>query len=70
MLLIFGPIFVAVIGAFLIAWKWLSSKQSNQFQAEEARLIQEIYQGLAKMEERVEVLETILLDRPRKERVK
>jgi len=29
-------------------------------------MIQEIYQGLSKMEERVDALETILLDRERK----
>ena len=31
-------------------------------QGEEARMIQEIYQGLARMEARVEALETILME--------
>ena len=31
-------------------------------EAEEARIVQEIHQGLSKLEERVEALETILMD--------
>jgi len=38
--------------------------------AEEARMIQEIHKGLSKMEERVEALETLLLDKDRKDRMK
>lgn len=34
----------------------------------EARMIQEIYQGLARMETRVEALETLLLEKERKEK--
>ena len=34
-------------------------------QAEDARTIQEIYQGLSRLEKRIETLETILLDRTR-----
>jgi phage shock protein B len=34
----------------------------RQAQDEEARMIQEIYQGLARMEARVEALETILME--------
>lgn len=37
-----------------------SSKQEQQ---EEARLVQELYKGLSRMESRIETLETILLDR-------
>ena len=33
-------------------------------QSEEAMVIQEIYQGLSKMEKRIESLETILMDSP------
>ncbi len=43
------------------------SRQGQESQAEEARMIQEIYQGLSRMEERVEALETIILERTRKE---
>ena len=46
------------------------SRTDRKKQAEEARMIQEIYQGLSRMEERVETLETILLDREKEERNK
>jgi phage shock protein B len=42
------------------------SRKGQTYQADETRMIQEIYQGLSKMEERVDALETILLDRERK----
>jgi phage shock protein B len=45
------------------------SRKGQKFQAEEARMIQEIYQGLSQMEQRVEALETIILDRTRKDRL-
>ena len=44
------------------------SRKGQKYQAEEARIIQEIYQGLSRMEQRVEALETIILDRERKDR--
>lgn len=46
-----------------------ASKKGQKEHTDEARMIQEIYQGLARMEERVESLETILLakERSRKE---
>lgn len=70
LLLIFGPFFVAVVGGVFIKalriWKGISPEQSQQLRAEEARLMQEIYQGLSRMQERVEALETILLGRERK----
>jgi len=71
LLLIFGPIFAAVVGGIFIKalkiWKGISPEQSQQLRAEETRLMQELYQGLSRMEERVEALETILLDRKRRE---
>jgi phage shock protein B len=71
LLLIFGPVFAAVVGGIFIRalkiWKGISPEQSQQLRAEETRLMQELYQGLSRMEERVEALETILLDRKRKE---
>lgn len=42
----------------------LTSK-NRKTQTDEARMMQEIYQGLARMEERVEALETIIMDRER-----
>lgn len=44
-----------------------SSKSAGQ-DIEETRLIQEIYHGLTKMGERVETLETLLVDDQRKKR--
>lgn len=43
------------------------SEKGRKHQANEAEMIQEIYNGLARMEERVESLETILMDRKEKD---
>ena len=63
---------VAIIGStLLMAIKILKgglSRKGQRVQSEEARMIQEIYQGLSRMEARVEALETIILDRERKDR--
>ena len=42
------------------------SRKGQKFQADEAKMIQEIYKGLSRMEQRVEALETIILDREKK----
>ena len=53
-----------VVGAtVVISIKLLKGGASRKDQAEDAKIIQEIYQGLSRIEERVEALETILLDR-------
>ena len=63
---------LAIIGStILMAIKFFKggvSGKSRQDQADEAKMIQEIYKGLSRMEERVEALETIILDRERKDR--
>ena len=63
---------LAIIGStILMAIKILKgglSRKGQRVQTEEARMIQEIYQGLSRMEARVEALETIILDRERKDR--
>ena len=71
--IIFGSIIVIltiICGTILAAIKLKGgiSRKERQHSAEEAEMIQELYQGLAKMEERTEALETLLLDRERKER--
>jgi hypothetical protein len=62
---------LAVIGStILMAIKIIKgglSRKKQKYQADEARMIQEIYQGLSRMEERVESLETILLDGDKKD---
>jgi phage shock protein B len=64
----------AVIGGTIVlSIKLLKGGASRKNQAEDSKIIQEIYQGLSRMEERVEALETILLDRekrnPRHEKI-
>ena len=68
--IVFGSLVLipAVIGgAIVMSIKLLKSGGSRKDQAEDSKIIQEIYQGLSRMEERVEALETILLDRKQKD---
>ena len=69
-LLVFGIPIIAIIGGVLLSalkiLKGDGKRRSNSNDAEEARMIQDIYHGLVKMEQRVESLETLLLDRQRK----
>ncbi len=72
--IVFGGLVLAlaIIGStILIAVRIVKggvSRKGQAYQADETRMIQELYQGLSKMEERVDALETILLDRERKEK--
>ncbi len=65
-LLIFGTGFVAVAGGLALAalkiLKGSPRRHSQQLDIDETKLIQELYQGLLRMEERVEALETLVLD--------
>lgn len=69
--LLFGLPLLIVAGFFLIwALKIItggSARQREELQAEETGIIQELHQGLTRMEERLEALETILLDPERKD---
>ena len=71
-IIVFGSIVLAlaIIGStVLMAIKILKGGATPKGQKEhtnEARMIQEIYQGLARMEERVDSLETILLEREKR----
>lgn len=60
-LLILGAIFIAVVVWAIKAVRGAGS--GDTMKSDEAKLMQELYQGLSKLEERVESLETILLDR-------
>jgi hypothetical protein len=57
---------LVVIGStILIAIKILKgdmSRKGQRLQSEEARILQEVHQGLGRMETRLEALETILFD--------
>ena len=71
-MIVFGSVVLAlaIIGStVLMAIKILKGGATPKSQKEhtnEARMIQEIYQGLARMEERVDSLETILLEREKR----
>ncbi len=59
-----------ICGTMLVAIRIIRgdvTRGGKEQEADEAKMIQEIYQGLSRMEERVEALETILLDRPKKD---
>jgi phage shock protein B len=70
--IIFGSIIMImaiICGTILTAIKLRGSvsKRNQKHNAEEAEMIQELYQGLSRMEERTETLETLLLDKEGKE---
>jgi phage shock protein B len=65
-LIIIGGVILVAVRIF----KGGISSDGDGINSDEARVIQEIYQGLSRLEERVEALETILLDHDRKERSK
>jgi phage shock protein B len=73
LIIIFGGsiLALAIIGStILMAIKILKgglSRKGQKLETDEAKVIQQIYQGLSRMEERVEALETIILDRERKD---
>lgn len=65
-------LFIVTIGLVIIGIIRASksgglSGKNKQAQTEETRMIQDIYHGLTKMEERVEALETILIERKKRE---
>lgn len=59
-----GLIIIGIIRASKTGGLSAKDKKAN---AEETKMIQDIYSGLSKMEERVEALETILIERQRKD---
>jgi len=68
-IVVFGGIVLvtAIIGSTILMGlkiiKGGASPGGQKAQTDEAKIIQEIYQGIGRMEERVEALETILLER-------
>ena len=62
-LLIFGgPIFLIALAIL----KGGKTKKGQNMEADEARKAQEIYQGITRMEKRIEALETIILEHEKK----
>ena len=74
LVVIFGGSVLALAivgGTILMVIKILKgglSRTDQKAQTEEAKMVQEIYEGLSRMEQRVESLETIILDRKGKDR--
>ena len=69
--IVFGSIVFALAiipGTILLAIKFFRGGQSAKDQAEDTKMIQEIYRGLSLMEQRMEALETILLDHEKRNR--
>lgn len=52
---------------FLVRMRHSATKKGRAARDEEATMIQEIYEGLTKIEQRIETLETILMERQEKE---
>lgn len=59
-----------LVGAVIFGMFKLFSRSGREGTEDETRMIQEMYQGLVRMEERIEALETILLEKDNKERRK
>ncbi len=70
--IVFGSLVLAlaIVGGTILAIMrgrhrgW--SRKSRKAEAEDAKTMQEIFRGLSRMEKRVEALETILMDHPKK----
>ena len=63
---LFGFVVLAIVlvGVFILAGVRLFQGGGDKEQsAREAQLMQELYQGMARMEERVETLETLVLEK-------
>jgi phage shock protein B len=62
---------LAIIGATILLGIKIAkggiSRKSQQSRTEDAKMVQEMYQSVARMEARVEALETILLEKERKD---
>jgi phage shock protein B len=71
--IVFSGVIMALViigGTILMAirlFKGGANGGDNRARTEETRMIQEIYKGLARMEQRVDALETILLEKEKKD---
>lgn len=72
--IIFGGLVLGLVvlgSTILMAIKILKgdlSKQGQRLQSDEVRVLQEVHQGLERMERRMEALETIIFDQNRGEK--
>lgn len=71
-LMVFGIPMLAILGWILLSALRIlmgeSTKEGKRVNTDEARIMQEIHLGLSSLEKRVEALETLLLDRARREK--
>lgn len=65
-ILLIATLGLILIGIIRAAKTGGISKKDKQTHADETKMIQDIFNGLSKMEERIEALETILIERQRK----
>ena len=61
--IVFGSILTGLFIISNLLGKVLGTRAGGRLSAEESQLMQEIFYGLKKMEERIESLETILIER-------
>ncbi len=66
-ILLIATLGLIIIGIIRAAKTGGLSKKDKQTHAQETQMIQDIYHGLSKMEERVETLETILIECKKKD---
>ena len=66
-ILLIATLGLILIGIIRAAKTGGISKKDKQTHADETKMIQDIFNGLSKMEERIEALETILIERQRKD---
>jgi phage shock protein B len=66
-ILLLATLGLILIGIIRAAKTGGISKKDKQTHADETKMIQDIFNGLSKMEERIETLETILIERQRKD---
>jgi len=65
-ILLIATLGLILIGIIRAAKTGGISKKDKQTHAGETKMIQDIFNGLSKMEERIEALETILIERQKK----
>jgi len=66
-ILLIATIGLIIMGIIKVSKTGGLFKNEKKANAEETKMIQDIYYGLSKMEERIEALETILMERQREE---
>jgi phage shock protein B len=66
LIVIFVALLFGTVLTFIKVLKGDVSRKRQTSDADEARMIQEIFQSMTQMEDRVESLETLLLDREKK----